>query len=86
VPVFIATVLKLAVQPLIAYLIFVLLMPLKTAMDFKVAVMAFAFPSALSTYIMVKQYKSDAEMTAAIIMVTTLLSIITMSVWILVLG
>jgi malate permease and related proteins len=86
VPIFIATVLKLAVQPLIAYLLFIFLMPLKTAMDFKVAVMTFAFPSALSTYIMVKQYKSDAEMTAAIIMVTTLLSIITMSVWILILG
>jgi len=85
-PIFTATVLKLAAQPLIAFLLFKFLIPLNTGMDFKVAVMTFTFPSALSTYIMVKQYRSDAEMTAAIIMTTTLLSIITMSAWILILG
>jgi predicted permease len=85
-PIFGAAFLKLILQPVIAFLLFKYLIILNTAMDFKVAVMTFTFPSALSTYIMVKQYRSDAEMTAAIIMVTTLLSIITMSAWILILG
>lgn len=81
-----AVVFKLAIQPLLAFLLFKYLIVLDNPMHFKVAVMTFAFPSALSTYIMVKQYKSDSEMTAAIIMATTLLSIVTMSVWILILG
>lgn len=86
VPISVAVVFKLAIQPLLAFLLFKYLIVLSNPMHFKVAVMTFAFPSALSTYIMVKQYKSDAEMTAAIIMATTLLSILTMSAWILVLG
>jgi predicted permease len=86
IPIISAAVFKLALQPLMAFLLFKYLIPLDNPMHFKVAVMTFAFPSALSTYIMVKQYKSDSEMTAAIIMMTTLLSIVTMSVWILILG
>jgi hypothetical protein len=86
VPISAAVVFKLAIQPLLAFLLFKYLIVLDNPMHFKVAVMTFAFPSALSTYIMVKQYKSDHEMTAAIIMATTLLSILTMSAWILVLG
>jgi hypothetical protein len=81
----VSTALKLLVQPAICLFIFTYLFPL-SGIEFKVAVMTFAFPSALSTYIMVKQYKGDAELTAAIIMVTTLLSIVTMSGWILYLG
>ena len=81
----ISTALKLIIQPAICLFIFTYLFPL-TGIEFKVAVMTFAFPSALSTYIMVKQYKGDGELTAAIIMVTTLLSIVTMSGWILFLG
>ncbi|HRU38458.1 MAG TPA: AEC family transporter [Candidatus Goldiibacteriota bacterium] len=81
-----ASAFKLFLQPLMVYALFRFLIPLDNEMHFKVAVMTFAFPSALSTYIMVKQYKSDHEMTAAIIMVTTLLSIFTMSAWILILA
>lgn len=84
--VFTATTVKLLIQPFLAFLLFKFLIKPDTALDFKVAVMTFTFPSALSTYIMVKQYKSDAELTAIIIMATTLLSIITMSGWILILG
>lgn len=78
----VSTILKLIIQPAISVFIFTYLIPL-TGLEFKVAVMTFAFPSALSTYIMVKQYKGDGELTAAIIMVTTLLSLLTMSAWIL---
>ena len=81
----ISTALKLVIQPAISLFIFTYMVPL-TGLEFKVAVMTFSFPSALSTYIMVKQYKGDGELTAAIIMVTTLLSIVTMSGWILFLG
>ncbi len=84
--VILATSLKLFIQPLFAWLIFTFFIILPSPLDFKVAVMTFTFPSALSTYIMVKQYKGDGELTAAIIMVTTLLSILTMSGWILFLG
>ncbi|MEI7542828.1 MAG: AEC family transporter [bacterium] len=81
----ISSALKLIIQPAISFFIFTYLIPL-TGLEFKVAVMTFSFPSALSTYIMVKQYKGDGELTAAIIMATTLLSILTMSAWILLLG
>jgi len=81
----VSTVLKLIIQPAISLFIFTYIIPL-TGLAFKVAVMTFTFPSALSTYIMVKQYKGDGELTAAIIMATTLLSILTMSGWILLLG
>lgn len=81
----ISSALKLIIQPAISFFIFTYLIPL-TGLEFKVAVMTFSFPSALSTYIMVKQYKGDGELTAAIIMATTLLSILTMSGWILLLG
>lgn len=80
-----SAILKLIVQPAISLFIFTFIIPL-SGLEFKVAVMTFSFPSALSTYIMVKQYKGDGELTAAIIMVTTLLSILTMSGWILFLG
>ncbi|MCE5299820.1 MAG: AEC family transporter [Spirochaetia bacterium] len=80
-----STFIKLILQPALSLLIFTFIWPL-TGQDFKVAVMCFAFPSALASYIMVKQYKSDGELTAAIIMMTTLLSIVTMSGWILYLG
>jgi malate permease and related proteins len=80
-----STALKLVIQPLISLFIFTWLFPLK-GLEFKVAVMTFTFPSALSTYVMIKQYNADAELTAAIIMTTTILSIITMSGWILLLG
>ncbi len=81
----ISTFLKLIIMPLLTLLIFRCFMPLDSHMELIIAVMTFAFPSALSTYMMVKQYKSNAELCSSIIMFTTVLSIFSISFWIIVL-
>jgi len=72
---------KLALMPLIAFLIFRYLIVIPNQVDFNIAILTVAFPTALSTYVLVKKYHSDAPLCAAIITVNTTLSVITISAW-----
>lgn len=76
------TAVKLILMPLIAYLIFKYLIFLDNTEYFNIAVLTVAFPTALSNYVLVKKFKGDTELCAAIITVTTILSLFTISGWV----
>lgn len=72
---------KLFIMPLIALLILTFLIKEPNRVDLNIGVLSVAFPTALSTYVLVKKYHSDAHLCAAIITVNTTLSAITLSAW-----
>jgi predicted permease len=78
----IITVIKLIIMPFIAYLIFKYLLPLNDIEYFNIAILTVSFPTALSNYVLIKKFKGDTELCAAIITVTTVLSLFSVSAWV----
>ncbi len=78
----VVTIIKLILMPLIAYIIFKYLFILDNTEYFNIAVLTVTFPTALSNYVLIKKFKGDTELCAAIITVTTILSLITISGWV----
>ncbi len=76
------TFIKLILMPLIAFLIFKNFLILNNTEYFNIAILTVAFPTALSNYILIKKFKGDTELCAAIITVTTILSLFTVSGWV----
>ncbi len=77
----VSTFIKLALIPALSFLVFTFIIELSNPMDFNLAVLAFAFPTALSSYVLVKKFHSDGELCAATIAVTTVASLFTISAW-----
>jgi predicted permease len=76
------TAVKLILMPLIAYFIFKYLFILNNTEYFNIAILTVAFPTALSNYVLIKKFRGDTELCAAIITVTTILSLFTISGWV----
>jgi len=73
---------KLLIVPLLSLIIFTYIIPITEKEALGVAVLTYCFPSALSTHVLVKKYGSDHEFSAASITVSTVLSMLTISMWI----
>jgi len=73
---------KLLIVPLLSLVIFTYIIPITEKEALGVAVLTYCFPSALSTHVLVKKYGSDHEFSAASITVSTVLSMLTISMWI----
>lgn len=79
-----ASVVKLAVIPFFAY--FLLKAIGITGMEFKVTLTQIAMPSAVYSSILAAHYEGDAPLTSAIVLVSTLLSLVSLSLVIMLLG
>ncbi len=77
---------KLFIVPVISFLVLKYLFPVTDKQYFHVAVLTFAMPSALSTYVLVKQYVKNDELCSAAITVSTVISIFTISIWLYILN
>lgn len=73
---------KLIIMPLIAFLVFKYLIFLNNTEYFNIAVLTVIFPTALSNYVLIKRFRGDTDLCAAIITVTTILSLFTISGWV----
>ncbi|MCX7699159.1 MAG: AEC family transporter [Candidatus Goldbacteria bacterium] len=76
------TIIKLILMPLIAYFVFKYFLILNDSEYFNIAVLTVTFPTALSNYVLIKQFNGDTELCAAIITVTTIFSLFTISGWV----
>lgn len=77
-----ASFIKLLLFPALSFLVFTYLLKITDKEILGVAVLTFSFPTALSSYVLVKKYGSDHQFSAAAITVTTALSLFTISMWI----
>jgi predicted permease len=78
----IVTAIKLILMPLIAFFIFKNFIKLDNSEYFNIAILTVSFPTALSNYVLIKKFKGDTELCAAIITITTILSLFTISTWV----
>ncbi|MFP4465831.1 MAG: AEC family transporter [Candidatus Goldiibacteriota bacterium] len=72
---------KLMLLPLMSFLMFKYIIVITDPVDFNIAVLTFTFPTALSSYVLVKKYKGDYHLTSSAITVTTVLSLFSISIW-----
>ncbi|MGM0365150.1 MAG: AEC family transporter [Actinomycetota bacterium] len=75
---------KLLVMPAIAFLMAEFVFKLNNV-DRNVTVLLFSMPLAVAAYIMAKQYRSEADLVSSALIITTVISSVTVSVWLLVL-
>jgi len=71
---------KLIIMPAISVLVFTYIIKITNRVDFNIAVLTFTFPTALSSYVLVRKFHGDGKLCAAAITVTTLASLFTISV------
>ncbi len=77
-----AAFIKLILLPALSFVMFKYIFNFTDAESLGIGVLTYAFPTALSSHVVVARYKSDAELTAAAITVTTILSLFTISGWV----
>ncbi|MBU0951825.1 MAG: AEC family transporter [Elusimicrobia bacterium] len=75
---------KLIFMPIIALMIYTFLIP-TTLLDLKIGVLIIAMPTAVSSFVMVKEMEGDYDMMANTITLTAIASMFTLSFWLLIL-
>ncbi|HDT15157.1 MAG TPA: AEC family transporter [Firmicutes bacterium] len=72
---------KLLLLPLVSFIVFRYVIVITDPVDFNIAVLTFTFPTALSSYVLVKKYRGDYRLTSSSITITTIISLFTISLW-----
>ncbi len=80
-PIFLSTVGKLVVSPFITFAVFYFFFPDAPKEVRGVAVLLMATPSAVASYIITRQLKIGEDFTAAVLVISTIASIVTIPVW-----
>ncbi len=75
---------KLLVMPAVAFLMAEYVFKIDI-MDRNVVVLLFSMPLAVAAYIMAKQYRSDADLVSSALIITTIISCLSISAWLLLL-